>query len=64
MCIFVHPTTPLEPLTNVEKRVEMKIYERNSFIISGYSFKEKITYFKDENRNSKKNNVINKIEIL
>ena len=53
MCIQFYPTSTLEPLTNVEKRLENKIKDRNSFNKSDKRYMEMITYFEDENKNTK-----------
>ena len=48
------PSAPLEPLTNVEERIEKKMNETNSIKHSIKNLKEKITDFRDDNRESKK----------
>ena len=47
---FLYPPAPLEPITNVEKTLEKKIYDTNIFINSYNIAKHMIAYFKYENR--------------
>ena len=50
----LHLSAPLEPITNVEKRLEKKIIDVNSFKNTDKNIREKITCFKDKSRKSKK----------
>ena len=51
----LYPTAPLLENIDLEKRLEKKINDINSFNNHINNIKEMITYFKDKNNNSKKN---------
>ena len=53
-CDRLYPCAPLEKDINLEKRLEKKINDVNSFINHINNIKEMITYFKDKNIKSKK----------
>ena len=53
-CDRLYPTAPLLENTDLEKRLEKKISDVNSFINHVNNIKEMITYFKDKNHKSKK----------
>ena len=50
----LYPTAPLLENIDLEKRLEKKINDVNSFNNHINNFKEMITYFKDKNNKSKK----------
>ena len=50
----LYPTAPLLENIDLEKRLEKKINDVNSFHNHINNFKETITYFKDRNNKSKK----------
>ena len=50
----LYPSSPSEPFTNVEERLEEQTNDINGFQNSFKNPKGMITYFKDENRQSKK----------
>ena len=52
-CDRLYPTAPLENI-DIEKRLEKKISDVNSFNNHVNNIKEMITYFKDKNHKSKK----------
>ena len=49
----LYPSAPLENI-DLEKRLEQKMKDVNSFINSNINIKEIITYFEDKNHKSKK----------
>ena len=51
-CDGLYPSAPLEN-NDLEKRLEKKLYDVNSFNNSMSNIKEMITYFKDKNNKSK-----------
>ena len=53
-CDRLYPTAPLLENIELEKRLEKKINDVNSFINHINYIKEMITYFKDKNNESKK----------
>ena len=53
-CDKLYPSAPLLENFDLEKRVEKKINDVNSFNNHINNFKEMITYFKDKNHKSKK----------
>ena len=53
-CDKLYPSAPLLENIDLEKRLEKKINDVNSFINHINNFKEMITYFKDKNHKSKK----------
>ena len=53
-CDRLYPSAPLLENTDLEKRLEKKINDVNSFINHVNNIKEMITYFKDKNHKSKK----------
>ena len=53
-CEKLYPTTPLLENIGLEKRLENKINDVNSFNNHINNIKEMITYFKDKNIKSKK----------
>ena len=50
----LYPSAPLLENIDLEKRLEKKINDVNSFINHVNNIKEMITYFKDKNHKSKK----------
>ena len=50
----LYPSAPLLENIDLEKRLEKKIIDVNSFNNHINNLKEMITYFKDKNHNSKK----------
>ena len=53
-CNKLYPSAPLLENIDLEKRLEKKINDVNSFNNHINNIKEMITYFKDKNRKSKK----------
>ena len=53
-CYKLYPTAPLLENIDLEKRLEKKINDVNSFNNHVNNIKEMITYFKDKNHKSKK----------
>ena len=53
-CDKLYPSAPLLENIDLEKRLEKKIYDVNSFNNHINNIKEMITYFKDKNNKSKK----------
>ena len=53
-CEKLYPSPPLLENIDLEKRLEKKINDVNSFNNHISNFKELITYFKDKNNKSKK----------
>ena len=53
-CDRLYPSAPFLENTDLEKRLEKKINDVNSFINHVNNIKEMITYFKDKNHKSKK----------
>ena len=53
-CEKLHPTAPLLENIDLEKRLEKKINDVNSFNSHINNIKEMITYFRDKNNKSKK----------
>ena len=53
-CDKLYPSAPLLENIDLEKRLEKKINDVNSFINHVNNIKEMITYFKDKNNKSKK----------
>ena len=51
----LYPSAPLLETIDLEKRLEKKINDANSFNDHIINIKETITYFKDKNNKSKKN---------
>ena len=50
----IYTLEPLEPITNVEQRLEKQINDLSSFNFSIDFLKDLINYFKEENCKSKK----------
>ena len=57
----LYPSTPLLENIDLEKRLEKKINDVNSFNNHINNIKEMINYFKDKNNKSKKNTKIIKL---
>ena len=53
-CDKLYPSAPLLENIDLEKRLEKKINDVNSFNNHVINIKEMITYFKDKNHKSKK----------
>ena len=53
-CDRLYPSAPLEKDINLERRLEKKLNDVNSFNNHISNIKEMITYFKDKNNKSKK----------
>ena len=56
-CEKLYHSAPLLENIDLEKRLEKKIYDVNSFNNHINNIKEIITYFKDKNNESKKKNI-------
>ena len=50
----LYPSAPLETVTTIDERIEEQTKDVSTFNVSVNSFKEKISYFKDDNEKKTK----------